>query len=132
MSRKRSRSLTEIATLLLPLLYRNYYKHNYNLIQIHFTFLNRKSRRKRNSNTESPIAIISISPSLPRIKRRFSFFGTLKKIFTKPFVFIWKIVKDVGSSINSVACTVWYHTQNGDKIKALQGNKCKYLCVFLL
>ena len=74
----------------------------------------RRKRRKRNIDTASPIAIVSITPSLLRGKRS----GIIRKLAASIFssVFVIPRLTAVGY------CHIWHASQNPEAIKELQGN----------
>ena len=81
---------------------------------INLSFLNRKKRRKRNIDTWSPIAILSITPSSSRVKKRFSVIPKVA-IFSAAFLVTWLID-------SNDLCNNWYASQNTAEIERLQGN----------
>ncbi|CAB4034438.1 Hypothetical predicted protein, partial [Paramuricea clavata] len=70
-----------------------------------------KRRRKRNANTESPIAIVSITPSLSRVKR----FGIIPKVTLFSAVFLVTWLFDINQ-----ACDNWYYSQDVNNIATVQ------------
>ena len=75
-------------------------------------FLNRR-RRKRNPKTESPIAIVSLTPSTSR-KKRFINFVAGRIFYSRVFLVIWKLT--------NLFCDSWHATQDPKHIANLQGN----------
>ncbi|XP_028410519.1 sushi domain-containing protein 2-like isoform X2 [Dendronephthya gigantea] len=68
-------------------------------------------RRRRSVNTASPIAIVKITPSAPRVKR----FGVTPKnaIFSSVFLITWQI-------FNDIECWHWSEFENSTEIAKLQ------------
>ena len=75
--------------------------------------ISRKRRRKRNSHTESPIAIVGITPSLSRVKRS----GIIPKVALFSAVFLVTWLFDINH-----ACDNWYYSQDVNNIATVQGN----------
>ena len=76
-------------------------------------FLSRRRRRKRNTKTESPIAIVSLTPSTSR-KRRFINFVAGRIFYSRVFFLIW--------NLTDLFCDSWHATQDPKHIANLQGN----------
>ena len=75
---------------------------------------------KRKSNTESPIAIVSIKPSEERVKSNFpqSSINSTLELYSAGFIVPWLV-------LNSISCENWWNIQNEVQIFKLLGKKSR-------
>ena len=73
---------------------------------------------KRKSNTESPIAIVSIKPSEERVKRNFpqSSINSTLELYSAGFIVPWLV-------LNLISCENWWAIQKVEQISKLLGKK---------